>query len=175
MSESLRKSLALYFAVMLIVSVLPSRGFGGETEAPVSSEPLCFGGIIFDQPVADMVITDSSGSDFTTGHYEWATIRRAENVSFLAEIFYGAPSFAPAAPENVPSTKIDLGSVIASVACIKKVNSQRTCHVSLIPVGTAGKPLIFLYHDLSEAGSAIADKMWRSAHRDERCKGTLGE
>ena len=140
MSESLRKSLALYFAVMLIVSVLPSRGFGGETEAPVSSEPLCFGGIIFDQPVADMVITDSSGSDFTTGHYEWATIRRAENVSFLAEIFYGAPSFAPAAPENVPSTKIDLGSVIASVACIPNPDIELA-----IPLVTGGGGTFFNY------------------------------
>lgn len=84
-------------------------------------------------------------------------------------------SFAPAAPENVPSMKIDLGSVIASVACITKKNSQRTCHVSLMLSGVAGKPLIFFCHDLPEADSSIADKMWRSAHRDERCKGTLGE
>ena len=89
------RRLAFCVAVMLIVAVLSSRSFGGETEAPVSSEPLCFGGIIFDQPVADMVITSSSGVDFTAAHYEWATIRRTGNVSFRAENYYGAASLAP--------------------------------------------------------------------------------
>lgn len=152
----------LHWLIMLSVLFLVAANAGAEDE---NKWPLCVGEVVFDIP-ENIIVTSVEGA---LG--QLSSIRKIDNSSFRADIYYGPASLSPyAPPENVPSTKIDMGSIDASLTCIATQDGLKSCHIACDIADTSEKIIVFFYSHLSEADSMIADSIWKSAHRDESCQ-----
>jgi hypothetical protein len=100
-----------------------------------------------------------------------ATIERMDSSSFKANLYYGPASVSPyMPPENLPSTKIGLGSMVASMSCITDRDGLKSCHITYDIADNSEKIIVFSYSDLPWADSIIADSIWKSAQLDKGCK-----
>ncbi len=137
--------------------------------ADESKWPFCVGGVAFDVP-QNMIGT--SAVSYAEGAVEQlAAIERMDSSSFKANLYYGPASSSPyVPPENIPSTKIDLGSMVASMSCITSPDGLKSCHIAYDIADNSEKIIVFSYSDLSWDDSMIADSIWKSAHLDEDCK-----
>ena len=155
----------IILAALLIVSV-------NAWAADESKWAFCIGSVAFDIP-QNMRVINAEGVHNAEGVMEQlATIERMDSSSFKANLYCGPASVSPyMPPENLPSTKISLGSMVASMSCITDQDGLKSCHITYdIVADNNEKIIVFSYSDLSWADSIIADSIWKSAHLDKGCK-----
>jgi len=127
--------------------------------------PFCVGDVAFDI-FENMRVTSEQGA-----MGQLASIGKMDHSSFNANIYYGLVNLSPyMPPENMPSTKIDLGEIVASMSCITTQDGLKSCHVTYDIVDNSEKIIVFSYSYLSEDDSMIADTIWKSARIDEGCQ-----
>jgi len=154
----------IILAALLIVSV-------NAWAADESKWAFCIGSVAFDIP-QNMRVINAEGVHNAEGVMEQlATIERMDSSSFKANLYCGPASVSPyMPPENLPSTKISLGSMVASMSCITDQGGLKSCHIAYDIVDNSEKIMVFSYSDLSWADSIIADSIWKSAHVDKGCE-----
>jgi hypothetical protein len=131
----------------------------------------CVGDVAFDIP-QNMRVTSAEGVNNAEGAVEQlASIREMDHSSFKADIYHGLANVSPfTPPENMPSTKIALGKIVASMSCVTDQHGLKSCHIAYDIADNSDKIMVFSYSDLSWDESIIVDNIWISAHLDEGCK-----
>jgi hypothetical protein len=150
--------------LLIILSALYLIG-ANAWAADESKWAFCIGGVAFDIPQNMRVINAEGVME------QLATIERMDSSSFKANLYCGPASVSPyMPPENLPSTKIGLGNMVASMSCITDQDGLKSCHITYDVADNSEKIIAFSYSDLSWADSIIADSIWKSAHLDKGCK-----